>query len=74
MVLHGVSLHSLRHSVASWLIATGVDVITVAALLGHTTPAITLRTYGHVQLGSQARAIGILAGVFDRARARRGAP
>lgn len=69
--LRGVSLHSVRHSVATWGIASGLDVITVAALLGHTTPAITLRTYGHVQIGSQERAVSVIGEVLDRAEACR---
>lgn len=69
--LRGVSLHSLRHSVASWAIADGLDIITVAALLGHSTPAITLRTYGHIQLGSQERAVHAIGNVLGEAKSRR---
>lgn len=69
--LRDVSLHSLRHSAASWAIGSGLDLITVAALLGHTTPAITLRTYGHLQAGNQERAVGAIGKVLDSAKARR---
>jgi integrase len=42
------TLHSLRHTHASTLIAAGLDVLTVSRRLGHGTPAITLNVYGHL--------------------------
>lgn len=45
--LDGVRLHDLRHAHATELIAAGVDVATVAARLGHASPAVTLRIYAH---------------------------
>jgi integrase len=42
-----IPFHALRHSHASALIAAGLDVVTVAKRLGHTSPAITLGTYAH---------------------------
>jgi integrase len=43
-----VSLHSLRHTHASTLIASGLDVLTISRRLGHATPVLTLTTYGHL--------------------------
>jgi integrase len=43
-----VTLHSLRHTHASTLIAAGLDVLTVSRRLGHGSPAITLNVYGHL--------------------------
>jgi integrase len=43
-----VSLHALRHSHASALIATGQDVVTVSRRLGHASPTITLSVYAHL--------------------------
>ena len=40
--------HDLRHFFASLLIADGEDLIRVAALLGHSSAAFTLTTYGHL--------------------------
>ena len=40
-------MHSLRHTNASLLIAQGVDVRTVAGLLGHAQPSTTLDIYSH---------------------------
>ena len=43
-----VTLHALRHSHASALIAAGVDVVTVSRRLGHGSPNITLSVYAHL--------------------------
>ena len=42
-----LNVHSLRHTNASMLIAQGVDVRTVAGLLGHAQPSTTLDIYRH---------------------------
>jgi integrase len=42
------SLHSLRHSAATHLLASGVDVATTAGVLGHANASVTLNVYGHV--------------------------
>lgn len=41
----GVTIHSLRHSYASFAIAQGADVKTLQAQLGHASATITLDTY-----------------------------
>ena len=43
-----ISLHSLRHTHASQLIAAGMDVLTISRRLGHGSAAITLSVYGHL--------------------------
>jgi integrase len=43
-----VSFHGLRHTHASQLIDAGVDVVTIARRLGHSSPAITLQVYAHL--------------------------
>lgn len=40
--------YALRHTYASLLIAEGRTVFEVAALLGHSTPNLTMNTYGHL--------------------------
>jgi integrase len=45
--LRRVGMHSLRHSFASALVASGAPVTEVQALLGHANPSITLRVYSH---------------------------
>jgi integrase len=39
------SFHDLRHAAASRLIDAGLDPVTVAAVLGHEDPSITLKVY-----------------------------
>lgn len=39
--------HDNRHCAASALIASGVDIATTAATLGHSSPHVTLRLYSH---------------------------
>jgi integrase len=43
-----VMFHALRHTHASALLASGLDVVQVSRRLGHSSPVITLRTYAHV--------------------------
>jgi integrase len=45
--LHGVSLHSLRHSHASVLVSQGVPLPVVAERLGHANQNITISIYSH---------------------------
>ena len=42
------TLHSLRHTHASTLIASGLDVRTISRRLGHGSAALTLNVYGHL--------------------------
>ena len=43
-----IMFHALRHSHASALIASGLDVVTVSRRLRHASPAITLNIYAHL--------------------------
>jgi len=43
-----LTLHSLRHSFASLLIAKGLNVVFVSRQLGHSSAAITLEVYAHL--------------------------
>jgi integrase len=63
-----VSLHSLRHTHASSLIAAGVDILTVSRRLGHASPAITLGVYGHLYGNSDDRAAQAIDAMFARVR------
>jgi integrase len=47
--------HFLRHHYASVLLQAGESVVTVAARLGHTTPALVLSTYAHLMPDSEDR-------------------
>jgi integrase len=55
--LRRVNMHSLRHSFASALIVDGAAVTEVQTLLGHASPAITLRIYAHWFKSHDSRAV-----------------
>jgi integrase len=50
-----LTFHDLRHCFISWLLAAGVDLLTVAKQAGHANPAITAKTYGHVMPSQGSR-------------------
>jgi len=58
LTLRGV--HAMRHSTGSWLIRSGVDIRTVAAVLRHSAPSTTLNVYAHEIEGAQAEAVAHL--------------
>jgi integrase len=59
-----VTLHSLRHTHASMLIASGLDILTISRRLGHSSPTITLSVYGHLIHGGDDRAAQIMNAAF----------
>jgi integrase len=60
------TLHSLRHTHASTLIASGMDVLSISRRLGHGSPAITLGVYGHL-FKTDDRAAEIMEEALKRA-------
>ena len=54
------TFHSLRHTHASWCLAHGIDVVTLSERLGHSSPAVTTRFYGHMMAGRDREAAGII--------------
>lgn len=62
------TLHSLRHTHASQLIAAGIDVLTVSRRLGHGSPAITLSVYGHLFSNTDDRAAAVAETAFSGMR------
>ena len=65
------TFHSLRHTHASHLIASGLDVITISRRLGHGSPSITLGVHGHLFPNTDARAAEIMEASFQAARTER---
>lgn len=66
-----VSLHDLRHTFASMLNASGVDIAMISRELGHSNIAITLNTYTHVFGNVTESSRGIadsLNAKFDKSR------
>jgi integrase len=62
-----VTLHSLRHTHASMLIASGMDILTISRRLGHGSPTITLAVYGHLLANTDDKAAAIMDAAFARA-------
>lgn len=62
------SLHALRHTHASNLIAAGIDILTISRRLGHAKPAVTLNVYGHLYASSDDRAAQAIEAMFARVR------
>jgi len=52
----GASLHTLRHSHASCLLADGVDLATVSERLGHSSVRVTAEIYSHAMRGRDQEA------------------
>jgi integrase len=54
----GASLHTLRHSHASILLANGIDLATVSTRLGHSSVRVTADVYSHALRGRDREAAG----------------
>jgi integrase len=61
-------VHDLRHVAASLMLANGYPVPTVAAILGHSTPAMTLQIYAHAVPRHVVRAPRNIADILPFAR------
>ena len=55
-----IHLHSLRHTVASMMLHEGLDVVSVASQLGHSSANITLSVYAHALEGANREAANIM--------------
>ena len=60
------TLHGLRHTHVSHLVASGLDVLTISRRIGHASPTITLSVYGHLFANTDARAAEIMEATFGR--------
>lgn len=64
--LPGVTFHDLRHTHATWLLESGVDLKTVSQRLGHTSITITADIYAHVTDAMQRDAMDKLSTMMDK--------
>ncbi|MDO4421560.1 MAG: site-specific integrase [Eubacteriales bacterium] len=58
-----VTVHGLRHTFASVLIANGIDARTTAAQLGHNSPALVYNVYANKQTAAQVHAAEVLGAI-----------
>ena len=65
-----VMFHALRHTHASALIASGLDVVQVSRQLGHASPAVTLRVYAHLFKKVDSAAANVIDSLFRSPRER----
>jgi integrase len=59
-----IRLYDFRHTAASLMIASGVDLKAASEVLGHKDPTITQRVYQHVNADQRDRALSLLAGAL----------
>jgi len=64
--LPSVSIHSLRHTNASLLIANGVNITTVSKRLGHATTATTTKIYAHAIKSADEAACNTLQNILKK--------
>lgn len=62
--IEGVTWHTLRHTFASRLVNSGVNIVTVKELLGHSNISVTMR-YAHTNFESKRAAVEKLDGFGD---------
>lgn len=67
----GASLHTLRHTHASQLLAAGVELPVVSARLGHSNVYVTATIYSHALKGSDQAAVKKLEAFQGRAAEKR---
>lgn len=64
--LRHINPHAFRHSMASILINSGTDILSVSHRLGHTKASTTLNFYGHMLQQAEARSSECIAQVLLR--------
>ena len=65
------TLHGLRHTAATWMLAAGSDVKTVQRLLGHSEATILLRSYAHEIEGRDRKAVNTIEAALQPPRKRK---
>ena len=69
-----ITMHSLRHTHATQLLAAGVDAKTVSYRLGHASVAFTLETYVHVVEDVERGAADTMGAILAGKKVRKTAP
>ena len=63
----GLRFHDLRHTHATLLLTAGVPINAVSQRLGHSTPVITLKVYGHVLRRAEDQAVAVSGALLEGA-------
>jgi integrase len=66
--LPAIGVHGLRHTAATWMVASGISPKLVQQRLGHAHVSVTLGLYSHVLPGQGQAAVTAMADAFDFAR------
>lgn len=61
-----VTLHSLRHNMATLGVKNNVDIASLSHMLGHASKAMTLDTYSHVDPEAMNLAANRMSGAFEQ--------
>jgi integrase len=61
-----ITFHGLRHTHASQLIASGVDIVTISKRLGHAKPSVTLAIYAHMFTSDDRKAAAAINAALTR--------
>lgn len=69
-ITDNVTLHSLRHTAATFMIVNNVPISTVSAVLGHAKQSTTLNFYSHVLEDSKKDAISITENILKTQKIR----
>lgn len=72
-LMHGAGIkngrfHTLRHTFATTLIESGVDIKTVSSLLGHSSVRTTLEIYVHSSLDARRKAVEMLSNIYTNGK------
>lgn len=62
--LRRIRFHDLRHTAATLMLASGVQVHVVSKILGHSSIVTTLDKYGHVIRAMEERTIDIISAIY----------
>lgn len=62
-----ITVHGIRHTVATALLGAGVPVKVVSGMLGHATSAITMDLYGHLLSDMQDQAASVMDDLLRQA-------
>lgn len=67
----GISIHSLRHTNATLLIAAGTNIRTVSARLGHAQTSTTTDIYAHAIQSADAAAAEAIGSIVHHKKRRK---